>query len=170
MLASPSLSNFPGNLTTPRGLDFSKWEAKLFLCRISSLNIAFLIFFIHLIYFTSKTRITIHTGKCMIFPRTPLPASNFAFYFDALFLVADFGAYLKSWSRKSSISNKNSEIYAATHHNFRIDLLNCARLIFKTEIGFVMWMTYILLPRIALDIRNEKKPSHTRSQQRVGTA
>ena len=44
MLASLSLSNFPGNLTTPRGLDFSKWEAKLFLCRISSLNIAFLIF------------------------------------------------------------------------------------------------------------------------------
>ena len=84
MLASPSLSNFPVNLTTPRGLDFSKWEAKLFLCRISSLNIAFLIFFIYLIYFTSKTRITIHTGKCMIFPRTSLSASNFAFYFDAL--------------------------------------------------------------------------------------
>ena len=138
MLASPSLSNFPGNLTTPRGLDFSKWEAKLFLCRISSLNIAFLNFSIFLIYFTSKTRITKHTGKCMIFPHTPLglPTSYFAFYFDALFLVDDFGPYLKSWSRKSIISTKISEIYAASHLNFRIDLLDCVRLTFKTKIGF----------------------------------
>ena len=58
MLASPSLSNFPVNLTTPRGLDFSKWEAKLFLCRISSLNIAFLIFF--------RTRMTTHLFHCFL--------------------------------------------------------------------------------------------------------
>ena len=94
-------------------------------------------FFIYQIYFTSKTRITIHSGKCMIFPHTPLglPTSYFAFYFDALFFVADFGPYLKSWSRKSK-STKISELHAATHLNFRIDLLNCVRLTFKTEIGF----------------------------------
>ena len=111
-------------------------------------------FFIYQIYFTSKTRITIHSGKCMIFPHTPLglPTSYFAFYFDALFFVADFGPYLKSWSRKSK-STKISELHAATHLNFRIDLLNCVGLTFKTE----MWMSYILLPRIALAVRNETK-------------